>query len=190
MWLWCCVCGFGVVVCGPGVVVCGPGVVCVAFVVVVCLALVLWCVAPVLWCVGFGGCGVWLWWLCCVAPVVVVCGPSRWGTRAHLPCGVWDLLGPGINLVSSALQDGSLTTGPSGREAAQSCPTLCDPVDCRARLLCPWNSPGKNPGVGCHFLLQGIFPTRDRTQVSCMVGRRLLSEPQGSPWNTRAAQKG
>ena len=31
------------------------------------------------------------------------------------------------------------------------------------RLLCPsrqWNSPGKNTGVGCHFLLQGIFPTQ------------------------------
>ena len=28
-----------------------------------------------------------------------------------------------------------------------------------ARLLCPWDSPGKNTGVGCHFLLQGIFPT-------------------------------
>ena len=23
-----------------------------------------------------------------------------------------------------------------------------------ARLLCPWDSPGKNTGVGCHFLLQ------------------------------------
>ena len=28
------------------------------------------------------------------------------------------------------------------------------------RLLCPWNSPGKNTGVGCHSLLQGIFPTQ------------------------------
>ena len=26
-------------------------------------------------------------------------------------------------------------------------------------LLCPWDSPGKNTGVGCHLLLQGIFPT-------------------------------
>ena len=26
-----------------------------------------------------------------------------------------------------------------------------------ARLLCPWDSPGKNTGVGCHFLLQRIF---------------------------------
>ena len=28
------------------------------------------------------------------------------------------------------------------------------------RLLCPWNFPGKNTGVGCHFLLQGIFLTK------------------------------
>ena len=28
------------------------------------------------------------------------------------------------------------------------------------RLLCPWNYPGKNTGVGCHALLQGIFPTQ------------------------------
>ena len=29
-----------------------------------------------------------------------------------------------------------------------------------ARLLCPWDFPGKNAGVGCHALLQGIFPTQ------------------------------
>ena len=29
-----------------------------------------------------------------------------------------------------------------------------------ARLLCPWNSPGKNTGVGCHFFLQGNFLTQ------------------------------
>ena len=28
------------------------------------------------------------------------------------------------------------------------------------RLLCPWDSPGENTGVGCHFLLQGIFLTQ------------------------------
>ena len=27
------------------------------------------------------------------------------------------------------------------------------------RLLCPWDSPGKDTGVGCRSLLQGIFPT-------------------------------
>ena len=29
-----------------------------------------------------------------------------------------------------------------------------------ARLLCPWDSPGKNTRVECHALLQGIFPTQ------------------------------
>ena len=29
-----------------------------------------------------------------------------------------------------------------------------------ARVLCPWDSPGKNTGVGCQALLQGIFPTQ------------------------------
>ena len=28
------------------------------------------------------------------------------------------------------------------------------------RLRCPWDAPGKNTGVGCHFLLQEIFPTQ------------------------------
>ena len=28
------------------------------------------------------------------------------------------------------------------------------------QALCPWNFPGKNTGVGCHALLQGIFPTQ------------------------------
>jgi len=37
--------------------------------------------------------------------------------------------------------------------------TLCDPLEYikSTRLLCPWNSLGKNAGVGCHFLLQ-LFP--------------------------------
>ena len=44
---------------------------------------------------------------------------------------------------------------------AKSCPTLLQPHGLSpTRLLCPWNFPGKNMGVGCYFLLQGIFPTQ------------------------------
>ena len=45
----------------------------------------------------------------------------------------------------------------------QSCLTLCDPMDCSppATLLRSWDSPGKNPGVGCHAFLQGINPGID-----------------------------
>ena len=35
---------------------------------------------------------------------------------------------------------------------------MSDSVTCQ--LLCPWNFPVKNTGVGCHFLLQGIFLTQ------------------------------
>ena len=43
------------------------------------------------------------------------------------------------------------------------------------RLLCPQDSPGKNTGVSCHFLLQGIFPTQDLNPP----GRLSTTEPPG-----------
>ena len=61
----------------------------------------------------------------------------------------------------------------------QSCPTLCNPMDCNSPGFCPWNSPSKNTGVGCHSLLQGIF-SRDQTQVSHIVGK-FFTEPSGNP---------
>ena len=42
-----------------------------------------------------------------------------------------------------------------------------------ARLLCPWNSPGKNTGVGCLSLLQGIFPIQG-SKSSLLNCRRVL----------------
>ena len=40
-------------------------------------------------------------------------------------------------------------------KSLQSCTTLCDPMDPSPfKLLCPLDSPGKNAGVGCHFLVQ------------------------------------
>ena len=41
------------------------------------------------------------------------------------------------------------------------------------RLLCPWDSPGKGTGVGCHFLLQGIFQTRG-LNLGLLHCRRIL----------------
>ena len=40
-------------------------------------------------------------------------------------------------------------------KSLQSCLTLCDPIDgSPPSLPRPWDPPGKNTGVGCHFLLQ------------------------------------
>ena len=40
---------------------------------------------------------------------------SSWGAGTSLPHGIWDLTGPGIELVSLALTGGFLTTGPPGK---------------------------------------------------------------------------
>ena len=42
----------------------------------------------------------------------------------------------------------------------QLCSTLWPHGLWPTRLLCPWDSPGKNTGGGCHSLLQGIVPTQ------------------------------
>ena len=43
----------------------------------------------------------------------------------------------------------------------EPCPTLCDPMDCSLPgFSVHGDSPSKNTGVGCHALLQGIFPTQ------------------------------
>ena len=48
------------------------------------------------------------------------------------------------------------------------------------RLLCPWNFPGKNTGVGCHFLLQGIFLTQRSSFASpALAGRFFTTMPCG-----------
>ena len=39
-------------------------------------------------------------------------------------------------------------------KSRRSCPTLCDPKEGSPPSSHPWDSPGKNTGVGCHFLLQ------------------------------------
>ena len=46
-------------------------------------------------------------------------------------------------------------------KSLQSCPTLCDPMDCSLpSSFVHRDSPGKNTGMGCHVLLQGIFPSQ------------------------------
>ena len=46
-------------------------------------------------------------------------------------------------------------------EVTQSCPSFCDPMNYTktTKHLHPWCFPGKDTAVGCHFLLQGCFPS-------------------------------
>ena len=59
-------------------------------------------------------------------------------------------------------------------KSLQSCPTLCDPIDGSPPGSLPWDSPGKNTGVGCHFLLH-CMKVKSKSEVaqSCPT----LSDP-------------
>ena len=88
-----------------------------------------------------------------------------------------------IEPVSPALQVDSLPLSHLGiphmvhaaaaAKSLQSCPTLCDPVDSSPPgSSLHGHSPGKNTGVGCHALLQGIFPTQGSNLHLCF-GRQI-----------------
>ena len=64
------------------------------------------------------------------------------------------------------------------RVHTQLSPTLCNAMDEPSRLFRPWNFPGKNTGVGCHFLLQGIFPTQ-RSNFPVLGGGFFTTIPRG-----------
>ena len=50
------------------------------------------------------------------------------------------------------------------------------------RLFCPWDFPGKNTGLGCHFHLQGIFPTQgSNPHLLCLLHWQADSLPFESP---------
>ena len=73
---------------------------------------------------------------------------------------------------------------PAAAKSLQSCPTLCDPID-SSPPGSPhrWDSPGKNTGVGSHFLLQCMkLKSESEVAQSCLT----LSDPMdcslpGSP---------
>ena len=74
---------------------------------------------------------------------------------------------PADSTITELRQQGTLTTRQFSSQlvlgmcvllVTQSCQTVCDP------MICPWDSVGKNTGVGSHALLQGIFLTQEWNQ--------------------------
>ena len=67
-----------------------------------------------------------------------------------------------------------LTHAAAAPKSGQPCPTLCDPIDGSPPGSRPWDSPGKNAAVGCHFLLQHIkMKSESEVAQSCPT----LSDP-------------
>ena len=63
-----------------------------------------------------------------------------------------------------------LAAAAAGAKLLQSCPALCLHRRQPTRLPHPWDSPGKNTGVGCHFLLQ-YMKVKSESEVaqSCLT---------------------
>ena len=99
-----------------------------------------------------------------------------------------------FNFLSPYLESSSLFTSPCYLLQCFSCLVVsdsCNPMGCMqpARLLCPWDSPDKNNGVGCHFLLQGIFPIQE-LNLGLLHCRQIVYQLsyKGSPCIYRQSQ--
>ena len=69
-------------------------------------------------------------------------------------------------------------------KSLQSCPTLCNLIDrSPPGSPGPWDSPGKNTGVGCHFLKKAEHQRIDAFELWCW-GRLLRG-----PWTTRRSNQ-
>ena len=73
----------------------------------------------------------------------------------------------------NSVQYTNLNIAAAAAKSLQSCLTLCDPIDgSPPGSPRPWDSPGKNTGVGCHFLLQ-CMKVKSESEVA-----QVVSDPQ------------
>ena len=88
-----------------------------------------------------------------------------------------------LDIIWQALEGGNFPFIPRVfAKLLQSCPTLQPHGLWSTRLLCPWDSPGKNTGVGCHALLQGIYPTQGSNPcLLCLLHWQAGSLPLAPP---------
>ena len=69
---------------------------------------------------------------------------------------------------------GDCEAAAAAAKSLQSCRTLCDPIDGSPQAPRPWDSPGRNTGVGCHFLLQCVKVKSEREVAQA---RPTVSDP-------------
>ena len=132
----------------------------------------------------------------CKAPLSMGFFRKEYWSRLPFP-SPRDLLNPRIKPGSPALQADSLLSKPSGKpyycikwvKSLSHARLFMTPwIVAYTKLLCPWDFQGKSTGVGCHFLLQGIFPTqgsnpglshcRQMLYRLSQLGRVLLHKPE------------
>ena len=114
------------------------------------------------------------------------CGPCIWSMESWtLDCLPCSLLSPPFPLFSISLLPSKQGTQFCVCEClvTQSCPTLCDPIDCSLPgSSVHADSPGKNTGMGFLALLQGDIPNPGiKPRSPALQADSLLTEPTGKP---------
>ena len=85
-------------------------------------------------------------------------------------------------MLAQILQPRRLSSPPGSAKSLQWSDSLQTLGLQPARLLRLWDSPSKNTGVGCHFLLQGIFPTQGQNlRLFCLLHWQAGSLPLAPP---------
>ena len=84
-----------------------------------------------------------------------------------------------LAIVNNSTMNTGVLSIPATAKSLQSCPTLCDAA---TRLPCPWDSPCKNTGVGCHFLLQclKVKSESEATRLCLTLSDPMDCSPSGS----------
>ena len=97
----------------------------------------------------------------------ILCASWTWLTIS------FSMLGKFLTIISSKIFSYPfLFSSAAAAKSLQSCPTLQPHRRQPTRLPCPWDSPGKNTGVGCHFLLQCM-----KVKVKSLSRVQLLATP-------------
>ena len=80
------------------------------------------------------------------------------------------------------LDKDTAATATATAKSLQSCPTLCDPLDGSPQAPLSLGFSGKNPGVGCHFLLQCMrVKSESEVAQSCpTLSDPMVCSPPGS----------
>ena len=103
-----------------------------------------------------------------------------WFSSSSQQRGLWGLI---LTCIFMLAQGGSYEVNKIAAAAAkslQSCPTLCDPMDGSPPGSPVPDSPGKNTGVGCHFLLQCMTSESEVAQSCPTLRDSMDCSPQGS----------
>ena len=130
---------------------------------------------------------VWLWsvkvWISLTLPYFLLL--NFLGLQINFIHQNWDISSHyffmPLSLFFSLLRFSLYICGYDGDLVAKSCLTLVSMDKELARLLCPWDFPGKNTGVGCHFFSRESSRPRDQPHISCIAGGFFTTEPPGKP---------